>query len=205
MSISLCIRTSKCASSSIRTTIRDRSVSVRTIGSEYHTLYRFSREDPDRRLYLILYGQVGPFAGLHPVAFRNAWKFAMVRNPWDRAVSAYSYCRRRGALPASVSFKDYLKIDFAEMEEFVFIHSQPLFDVLAHKGGCEYLDFIGRFERLQDDFDYACAHIGIPPGPLPHRHCGQHADYRTFYDKEGVALVASKYKKDLETFCYSFD
>ena len=205
MRLSLYVRTSKCGSSSIRATFRDLAHSTRTVGSEHHTAYRFSERDADFRLHMILFGQVGPYARLQPHVFSSAWKFAVVRNPWDRAVSAYSYCRRRGALPASVSFRDYVRIDFAEMDEFVFTHSLPLFDILAHDGDCRYLDFIARFERLQADFDFACSRIGLPPTPLPHRHRTQHGDYRSYYGRDDIARIAAKYRRDIDAFGYTFE
>jgi hypothetical protein len=59
-----------------------------------------------------------------------------VRNPWDRIVSEYKY---RG-YPVKIDFKTYL-----------FKHLP--------------LDFVGRYESLQADFDKVCARLGIPPTP----------------------------------------
>ena len=67
------------------------------------------------------------------------------------------------------------------------------------------LDFVGRFENLQEDFSLICEKTGIPYEPLPHKNKSKSRNYRDYYNKETAEHVYHLYKKDFETFNYSRD
>jgi len=79
-------------------------------------------------------------------------------------------------------------------------------DYLIDLHGNVIVDFIGRYERLQEDFDEVCRRIGIPAPPLPHKRKAQdRKDYRSYYTAETAELVAQRFKRDIEMFGYRFD
>lgn len=198
------VRCSKCAGASLKSALRAHSRSNYTYNQHYVARYRLRVGSRERLLYTVLHGQVRYVESYLAGTFDRAWKFAVVRNPWDRAISAYHYCQRYGEIPAGVSFKEYLRLDFASMNRFVFVHSQPQFDVLSNAAGCQYLDFVGRFETLQRDFNRICRRLGIPSTTLPHRHRTRHAPYWEYYDRQAVQLVKQKYKRDIDWLGYEF-
>ncbi len=67
------------------------------------------------------------------------------------------------------------------------------------------VDFVGRFENLQDDFVYVCQRIGLPHLSLPHVNAShRRPDYRSYYNEYTKHLVEEYFRRDIELFGYSF-
>jgi hypothetical protein len=124
--------------------------------------------------------------------FNHYFKFSFVRNPWGRLVSWYFF--KRPKVPFRAWIKNLPKSGGQERLQYDYLH----------KGGKLLVDFIGRFENLQEDFNYVCDKIGIPPQQLPHRNKTKHKHYTEYYDDEARAIVAELYAKDIEYFGYEF-
>ena len=139
---------------------------------------------------------------LFPEKFENYFKFTFVRNPWDKILSQYFFrVKDKGRLRAlgrsEVSFKEFVK------KPFPGIHRVQL-DLLSDDSGKILVDFIGRFENIQDDFNVVCDRVGQKPKKLPHVFRTHHKPYWEYYDEESMSLIAKKYKKDIEYFGYEF-
>lgn len=142
--------------------------------------------------------------------FERLYKFAFVRNPWDLQVSSYHHIRReRPHLIAHV--KDFpgfirFKLDPARPYQYHLDTSIELqSDYLKDLSGRIVVDFIGRYERLQEDFDQVCERIGIAKKLLPHkRQAKDRDDYRKYYDDATAELVARHFKPDIEALGYAF-
>ena len=128
------------------------------------------------------------------------FKFAFVRNPWDRVVSIYGYLKSRALenRPKPVFYLNNTKT----FKEYIFngVYYQPQ---LNHFGNISEF-YIGKFENLQQDFDIICDKIGIPKQQLPHKNATKHKHYTEYYDDETRQIVAEKYAKDIEYFGYEF-
>ena len=137
-----------------------------------------------------------------PEKFEDYFKFTFVRNPWDKLLSQYFFrvkdkVRLRALGRSEVSFKEFVKKPFPGP------HWGQL-DILSDKNGTILVDFIGRFENLQDDFNVVCDMLEKPPKKLPHVFGTQHKPYWEYYDEESRMFIAKKYKKDIEYFGYKF-
>ena len=139
--------------------------------------------------------------------FSKYFTFSFVRNPWDKMVSQYNYtiAKRKDLLDhigitKSASFEEYINC-VSSTEIFVQWDQQYKFLYINKK--C-VVDFIGRFENLQEDFNVVCNKIGIPQQQLPHKNATKHKHYTEYYDDETRQIVAEKYAKDIEYFGYEF-
>ena len=65
------------------------------------------------------------------------------------------------------------------------------------------VDFVGRYENLDDDFHAVCNMIGIS-APLPHLNRSTHAEYRCYYSDQLARKIASRYSEDIDLFRYEF-
>jgi len=170
--------------------------------------------------------------------FNSFFKFAFVRNPWSKALSQYFYTiqtrddlRRILRLPKNASFEDYVKslekVSF-EQNRLVSIEkvmmkipklNQPYltrlhiqwdkqFDFLFDENGNKMVDFIGKFENLQNDFNHISEQLNLNVRTLPHVTHGvvksKQQHFTQYYNGTTKAIIANLYKKDIEAFGYEF-
>ncbi len=135
--------------------------------------------------------------------FESSFKFAFVRNPWDRMVSSYHFVagcathHRHRRVAQGMDFKDYLRYEAARGKM-----SQSA--MLTDRSGRLLVDFVGRFERLTEDFHRVCRLLGLPC-ELGHHNRSRHRDYREYYDRESIELVRRHFGDEIELFDYDFD
>lgn len=142
--------------------------------------------------------------------FDALFKFTFVRNPWDLQVSSYHHIRRERPhlmLPDE-SFEQFLrrKLDADRPWQYHIDTSITLqSDYLVDLHGKVLVDYIGRYETLQDDFNSCCDRIGLPRQTLPHRRKAEDRQrYREYYDDSTRALVAEHFARDIELLGYEF-
>lgn len=150
---------------------------------------------------------------------KNAFKFAFVRNPWDRFVSAAFHMpnvigteHNRDGFELFV--KRCSKIDFGAWEKNamqaypngadwpIHHHFLPQWFFLLTPEGEIGVDFVGRFENLQADWQYVCSQIGVPPPQLTHWRKGSHLYYKYYYTPETWDIVGKIYQRDIDLFNY---
>lgn len=139
--------------------------------------------------------------------FAQFFKFALVRNPWDKAVSQFSYIQKRDDLmhylgldPAD-SFKAYL----AKIQRVEHVQWMPQYDFVHDAEGNCLIDFVGRLETIEQDTRSILQRIGIAYQSVPHEKKSRRGDYRSYYDAESIGIIESMYGKDIETFGYRFE
>ncbi|HUZ50391.1 MAG TPA: sulfotransferase family 2 domain-containing protein [Candidatus Dormibacteraeota bacterium] len=136
-------------------------------------------------------------------AFFAYFKFTIVRNPWDKALSQYAFMRRRDDLRAYIGmerddeFKRYLELigkrtHVQWMPQHAFIHDDD---------GAQMVDYIGRFERLAHDVELILQRVGVQ-GSLPHRKAATHRLAIADLDDEAIDMVAALYAEDIRIFGY---
>lgn len=141
---------------------------------------------------------------------RDYFKFAFVRNPWERLVSSWqnkivdtNFFRlnksTRQRLMEFANFVDYVRNLDIETCDHHFRLQCTLIDL-------NQLDFLGRHESFGDDFSHVCQVLGVPELNGEQRNkSGRLSDHRQYYTPELVASVAKIYQKDIQVFKYSFE
>ena len=143
------------------------------------------------------------------------FKFAFVRNPWDRILSCYISKVKLGQGGCSKylhnfsknkpSFKDFLleitKPENIEKDR----HFAPMSTLMINKNFGD-LDFVGRVEFFDEDFSKVCQEIGIKisPDQIKKQNQTSHDHYRQYYDSHTQKIIEEKYYKDVVNFNYAF-
>ena len=146
--------------------------------------------------------QVRPHLGEE--AFGSYFKFAFVRNPFDRFVSYCAFMTRETGAFARMPRQVMHEILFRArpLDHILF---QPQNALLVGDDGELLADAIGRVEQMQESYDRMCERIGIPSRALDKVNATTpRGDYRRFYDDKLTEGVAELYRRDLELFGYGF-
>jgi len=148
----------------------------------------------------------------------GAFKFAFVRNPWDRFVSAAFH-------KPNITGKEHSKEGFTEFVEKcqamdfdlwvdhamksypngdgwpIHHHFLPQWFFLLEEDGQVGVDFVGHYESLMADWEHVCNRMGMP-AHMGHAREGDHEHYTNYYNNDTWDIVGSMYKKDITLFGY---
>ncbi|MFB6246731.1 MAG: sulfotransferase family protein [Candidatus Pacearchaeota archaeon] len=147
---------------------------------------------------------------------KGYFKFVIVRNPYDRLVSAYKnkivspgqtgVINSQKELYRDMPFKDFVKAICRTPDSKLDRHFRPQSWFIKDKNGKIIPDFIGKFENLPKDYETIMKKIGFKNFPelSTDNKEKRKRNYRTYYDEETKNLVRNKYKEDLNLFDYEF-
>ncbi len=138
------------------------------------------------------------------------FKFAFVRNTWDRVLSLYcQFTQKAGDRPMYASWK---KLGFNQwvLQELDTLHKHkrwgPEVFTTPQKNWIKGVDFVGRFENLNEDFETVCNELGITATLGVHgRTKTNHDPYREVYTKEAIEKVAEVFSTDIKYFGHKYE
>jgi len=133
---------------------------------------------------------------LDPKTYHSLFKFATVRNPWDMIISYY--------------FSPHRGVSVWNREEFINLvkRTPTLRHFVCQNTYCNLdndIDFLIRFERLDEDFESVCKKIDIPYSHLPRRNSSIRSHYSTYYDEELREIVQKKFNEEILVGNYTFE
>lgn len=156
------------------------------------------------------------------------YRFGFVRNPWDRMVSYYHHIYKKTAQPPW--YKRWLGVEndnllwrqliaenksFDDFVRYCHFHADgdPRYDHLFRNqvewlmddDGDIGIDFIGKFERLEQDAQSVFQRAGLGGAKIPEINPSQRGAYREYYTDESRRIVAERFGRDIEIFGYRFD
>lgn len=136
------------------------------------------------------------------------YKFAFIRNPWERLVSWYHMCVQnptnefmRYVVEIAPTFDDFIvKCTSGLARKTTFNQT----DYISDDRGNIFVDFIGRYENLSKDFKQISKKLNLMRSELPHINPSKHKNYRKYYNKKTEAIVRERFAKDIKNFEYKF-
>jgi hypothetical protein len=145
------------------------------------------------------------------------WRFAFVRHPFDRLVSLYHFWRNRmeprytpegfvmqpmslHGLP--IKIRDAINYTTFESWAFDNIESVNTQMHFISKDDEVVMDFVGRFENIQEDFAKVAERLNTSP-ELPFRNKGEHKPYEEYYTNPALrSFVTDYFWCDFKAFGY---
>lgn len=140
---------------------------------------------------------------VEPELWESYFKFAFVRNPFDRYVSTCFFLNRRDPNFAR-SAAQFMKQALSRPQFRQRVLVKPQYLQLIDASGEIALDYVGRYETLQESFNEICERINIPATNLGRKNASDHTTYSEYYDDELRDIVADFYSEDLKRFGYDF-
>jgi hypothetical protein len=128
--------------------------------------------------------------------WRTYFKFAFDRNPWDRQISFYHQRYRRQPKPPS--FEEFLRHDnHARLNNY---------DIYSLDGQV-CVDFLGRYENLNEEFSYVLRRVGITDFvelPRVKSFTRVRVPYQSYYTDKTRDIVANWYSREIAFLGYKF-
>lgn len=142
--------------------------------------------------------------------WNKKFTFTIVRNPWDRVVSHYHYramTNQTGLGNKPIEFNDWVKLAYGEKNPEYYDKPKmfmPQIEWITDEAGKEVVNFVGKFESLQDDFAEICKRLGRPEIALPHLKKSSRKPYIHYYSDESRDIISDWFSKDISRFNYNF-
>lgn len=141
---------------------------------------------------------------------RKGFSFGFVRNPFDLLVSWFQY-HRQFQKQYTQYHDDFLTwinkgcpchwpVDLMEWKGIT--HPLNQWEYLCNLDGEIIVDFVGRYERLQQHFIHVSDVIGNENKALPHINAAKHQEWKSYYTPKALALVKTQFEKDFKIFNY---
>lgn len=210
------------------------TTSIEAVLNKYQDCYNYDIEIPGLFLKKHIPPRVlKPLLGSK--VWDQYFKFCFVRNPWDWFVSQYFHnykCQRirkskifydpvnfisdvnanfrtRKELASISTFsKDQIMSLYSLLKEYRGIfNAESLFqyNYVYDENGRNMMDFVGRFENLDEDFNKIKTMLNIDSHEyLPVKNGNKHKDYANYYTPDSRDLIRRLYEIDIQAFGYDF-
>ena len=136
---------------------------------------------------------------------KDYFKFAFVRNPYDRIFSTYINLKYDGHywatdLKGKKTFREFV-LDFKNSEYSKYIHLQPQSSCVKIDGNLA-VDFLGKFQNLQKDFRKVEEILNLEPKPLIKIRVSSKDKEPKIIDQQIKDIIYDIYREDFESFGY---
>lgn len=147
-------------------------------------------------------------ADLGPAEWDRRFTFSFVRNPFDRVASIYFYRVRTnssGLVDRHLSFNAWVRKVWGERDAAY--RTGTMLEAPAaewlYDGERLLVDFVGRTERIDEDWALVCKTLGIDR-PLWRTNVNHRPHYRLLYQPDTRAIIEQAFADDLNRFDFDY-
>lgn len=143
--------------------------------------------------------------------FSNYFTFTIVRNPWDRLLSAYLYMLKMDTndILGNAEIKKHTTFDSFVMNyctpetinNNMHLKPQYLFVCIDDKIG---VDYWGKYENLNESWKIVCHKLGKDIQLPWLNQSNSKKEFKSFYTRPAIEKVRKLYQKDIQLFGYKF-
>lgn len=132
------------------------------------------------------------------------FKFSIVRNPWDRISSFFQYNIKTKYYPSINTMDKLIKHLRGLNDEQLGLY--PQLDYFKNLNGEIVIDYIIKFDNLQEGFNIVCDNLKIERVILQkiNESSNSKINYQTQFNELQKELIYNIYKEDIEYFKYEF-
>ena len=126
---------------------------------------------------------------------KTYFKASFVRNPYDLVVSAW---------PKNVDFTQWVVKEVATRKSLVSRWGSQ-YDYLSDHRKELMVDWIGKYEQMDKDWEKFCYMTKIEHNPLKRLNSSWKKSYHEYYNERTYQIVTKLFQKDLHYFGYTLD
>lgn len=149
---------------------------------------------------VLMYYKTSPYInkkmGMTPQKWDTYYKFCFIRNPYDRIISGWYHVNK-----LNQSFSNYLSMpQRCNDVEFIHVFMPQVRNIINEKGSISNINFIGKFENLEEDLCQVLKNIGFlniihQPKNMNKR---DHNPFYTYYSQDSLTKVNYILREDFK-------
>lgn len=141
---------------------------------------------------------------ISPKFDKRSFKFCFSRNPYERAVSLFSYLKKHKIIKDNSFLKFCIKLKNCEpiglYNRDGISQCNPQITWIKD---IKNLDYIGKVEFFEQDYKKLTELLEIKTNIIPHINKTQHEDYKYYYCSESNKIIKKFYEEDFDFFKYT--
>lgn len=144
--------------------------------------------------------------------FDEMYKFAIVRNPYFRAVSCWKYLTKHWTftkpklMMARRSFPYFLdmlpEVWETRFDRHVSTHTAPMWQDITDEHGTMLLDDVFKLEDIHNGITTICENLGIEPHEMKKKNSSNIGNYDAYLTQRNLSKIENLYGEDIEHFNY---
>ena len=136
--------------------------------------------------------------------WKDYFKFAFVRNPWDRYVSWKFFKYAKSAI-LQQNPRAYLKLELERENPQNQLLGKPQIEFITDSEGEVLIDYVAKWENYEEECRFIFKRIGLPIPQLQVVNQSEHKHYSHYYDDELKESIEKIYQKDIQMFGSQFE